>query len=486
MTQSAVNFTVDVWNSQGVLVDQTYDTRVFDFEVTRIGQTYFAERIQKLIDVFSKGSYSTADLQAFKDNIYALNAWSKFKDAQYYDSVTQSMIPQGTDKSDPQKAYNDIMNPYKALQDLGYTPADTTTQALLAYTMSQEMATQLERLNRLLTAVGYNVGDPTAANASLDKLGTALNTLKTFTTQVKVQSASDPTQYTTETKAQFALALANALNSISTARIYGDVLTGAVSLQEVLMTDYISRGNELIFNEMSGLRDAINQNQIALAYLNSLQDLMNQKDPEKFVLDLASLSTNDPQKLVGNQTTSGPYDTYESDNFNVDLKTIAYFKDNAEVEEFCKDSTGAYKKSLFVQAFSDKLQDGDPISYSFSITRIADNLTALIKSLTTATANNLDESSNLIQSLQKIIDDMKAISTTGAKDVTTWVQDMTTNSDYQTHLTNAITASQSFNDTQRENLRSVMFVFEEFYKSATSLLSRITQLIEKMASLISK
>jgi len=486
MTQSAVNFTVDQWNSAGVLVDQTYDTRVFDFEVTRVGATYYAARIQKLIDVFESGSFSTSDLQAFKDNLYALNAWSKFKDAKYYDSINQSMIPQGTDKSSSTAAYNDLMDPYHALEDLGYTPADTSTKALLAYTMSQEMATQLERLNRLLTAVGYNVGDPTASNASLGKLATALSTLKTFTAQVKVQSATDPTIYTTETKSQFYLALTNALGSISTARIYGDVLTGAVSLQEVLMTDYISRGNELIFNEMRGLRDAINQNQMALAYLNSLQDLMNQKDPEKFVLNLAALSTNDPQTLVGNQTTSGPYDTYESGNFQPDLKAVAYFQTNTDVEAFCKNPDGTFKKELFVQAFSDKLSGGDPVSYTFSITQIITNLTNLITSLKTATASKLDESSNLVQSLQKIADDMKSISTTTSTDVATWVQDMTENSDFQTHLNNAITSSQSFNDTQRENLRSVMFVFEEFYKSATSLLSRITQLIEKMASLIGK
>lgn len=58
--------------------------------------------------------------------------------------------------------------------------------------------------------------------------------------------------------------------------------------------------------------------------------------------------------------------------------------------------------------------------------------------------------------------------------------------DYQRHLNTAVVAAQSLNDSQKEELRRRMFEFEEFYKSASSLISKITQIIEKLAQNISR
>ncbi|MCB1112151.1 MAG: hypothetical protein KDK72_05785, partial [Chlamydiia bacterium] len=46
---------------------------------------------------------------------------------------------------------------------------------------------------------------------------------------------------------------------------------------------------------------------------------------------------------------------------------------------------------------------------------------------------------------------------------------------YQQNITFAITAAQSLNDTQKEKVRRYMFVFEEYYKSASAILSKLTQ-----------
>lgn len=51
----------------------------------------------------------------------------------------------------------------------------------------------------------------------------------------------------------------------------------------------------------------------------------------------------------------------------------------------------------------------------------------------------------------------------------------------QQNITKAITAAQSLNDTQKEEVRNYLFVFEEYYKSASSILQKISQIIEKMA-----
>jgi len=51
----------------------------------------------------------------------------------------------------------------------------------------------------------------------------------------------------------------------------------------------------------------------------------------------------------------------------------------------------------------------------------------------------------------------------------------------QQNISFAITAAQALNDTQKEEVRRFMFLFEEYYKSASALLTKISQLIEKMA-----
>lgn len=56
----------------------------------------------------------------------------------------------------------------------------------------------------------------------------------------------------------------------------------------------------------------------------------------------------------------------------------------------------------------------------------------------------------------------------------------------QGHIAGVITAAESLNDTQKENVRNYMFIFEEFYKSASNVLSQISQIITKIAQNISR
>ena len=56
---------------------------------------------------------------------------------------------------------------------------------------------------------------------------------------------------------------------------------------------------------------------------------------------------------------------------------------------------------------------------------------------------------------------------------------------YQQNLTNAITAGQSLNTTQTEAVRNFLYIYEEYYKSASAVLQAISQLIQKMAAIVS-
>lgn len=51
----------------------------------------------------------------------------------------------------------------------------------------------------------------------------------------------------------------------------------------------------------------------------------------------------------------------------------------------------------------------------------------------------------------------------------------------QQNITAAITAAQSTNDTQKQDVRNSLLVFEEYYKSAATILNQLTQIITRMA-----
>lgn len=55
----------------------------------------------------------------------------------------------------------------------------------------------------------------------------------------------------------------------------------------------------------------------------------------------------------------------------------------------------------------------------------------------------------------------------------------------QQNITFAVTAAQSLNDRQKQNVSNFLFVFEEFQKSAAAILQQLTQIIEEIAKHIS-
>jgi hypothetical protein len=56
--------------------------------------------------------------------------------------------------------------------------------------------------------------------------------------------------------------------------------------------------------------------------------------------------------------------------------------------------------------------------------------------------------------------------------------------DIQQNLTNAITAGQSLNTTQAQSVQNYLYIFQEYYKSASSLLTAINTIVTQMANAI--
>lgn len=56
----------------------------------------------------------------------------------------------------------------------------------------------------------------------------------------------------------------------------------------------------------------------------------------------------------------------------------------------------------------------------------------------------------------------------------------------QSNITQAITAGQNLNDSQKQNLNQFMFIFQEFYQSAAAILSSLNQLVVQFAQNIAR
>jgi hypothetical protein len=472
MTQTIVPFVIDTYNSRGQIINREVETRVFDFEIPESSKTYYETLIASIGNAYDKvlaGVDVDHNLNIIRDDVNALNLWSGLR---YIDENGEQQLKPLNNTA------KDAYNPALALP-AGYHVTDTTISQALTSTMNRQMAEQLERLNRLLASFGFNsdvLAPSSTTKSDNTSLLSALRSLSSIKTDLHGEQVS-----------QFTAALVAAIEAAESARLIGNAQTGAQSIQEVLMVDYISRGNEMLYNQMAGLKTAINANQSALAYLNSLQDLLNKKDPQKFIMDLSKVSSiytdsTGVTKWLTPTELAAKTDNYTDfeKQFGNDLKTIAFFKTDVELQTYLQ-NTPEGVSTLFQQAFTDI--GADPTTY---IHQIITYLNSLISDIKTAAGDNA--STQIVQSLTTILADFKALNTSGK--IWDWVQDLgsttSTAGDYQTHVTNAIVAAQSFNDTQREELQRVMFVFEEFYKSATSLLSSISQLIVKMADHISR
>ncbi len=445
MTQTVVNFLTKVGSNLVI------DPRVFDFEIASNSKDQFISQMNALVTAYNNG-----DTAAVKTILTDLDKWSKL-----------IYVANGANQTGGHTGYN--FNTHDYITDA------STGSGIVRTTMNRYMAEYVDRLIRSMRSAGW---DPIVDAAGTETATTAITTMKTY-----------PDVY------QIMTFINKAIDAANQAIIVNDSSTQSQSLQQLLMVDYVSRGNELLYDEMNKLQTAIDQNQTALSYLNSLQDLMNQKDPQQFIMKLQILSTTNPASL-----TQGEYSAFENQSFNQTLGTVAKFSateiatylntlyqfdpaitdvmtiNSDQYDQMVGNMSGAFLTLSQLQNMTSTFN-----SSNGGVNQILTNLDHLINTLSVTTG-----STQLVQSLRTIRADFAAVQNSGG--IVKWVQDFNTNTegDYQRHLNNAIVASQSLNDTKREELRRTMFVFEEFYKSATAMLSRITQLLERMASSISR
>ena len=270
----------------------------------------------------------------------------------------------------------------------------------------------------------------------------------------------------------------------------GNLLSGALtadqSIQAMIETDYIERGNDVIFEDMAGLKESLNQTSLALELLTDIQNLHNQVQPQKLDLD-NWLATNYPGRWGG---------TWEGFINSADQADITRIYEEAlgyvGVEPSWKGlNDGEYSLDEMWDMLEEYRKRTDDIITELGALRgdeelDPDSLEGKLKDIFASLPSERgpmwtpesDAPPPEGTVAAWLIDGMNKYDETG--------DDAEDRGIYHTAIAEAMTAASNLNDEQKSDLKRVMFVFEEFYKSASAIMSRVTQLLEKMAQNISR
>lgn len=262
-----------------------------------------------------------------------------------------------------------------------------------------------------------------------------------------------------------------------------DILNSAISatsgnrsIQSLVELEYVGTANEVIEGQLSSLETALSTTKSVLDILAAVQDMHNRvtvSAPTTFSFDYLNPGDN-------------------KDNYTAYKAAASAYFGQAIVPKIPA-SWGQYNGNSYTitQAGSDALKQ--LVSYRNSI----GNQLALLSQIFTATQRNATGS--LYLQLKKVYDDLQGvpaiqpgtyISQTVVDSPWAWFIDsydktlsteVTQQGKFQSNITNAITAGQSLNDTQKQDVQNFLFVFEEYYKSASSVLQQLTQLLQRIA-----
>lgn len=269
-------------------------------------------------------------------------------------------------------------------------------------------------------------------------------------------------------------ALSSAIGDII--RVGVNTAPGNRSIQSLVELEYVGTANTVIEQQMSSLESALSTTKSVLDIMAAIQDLHNRITVS--ALNTFTFNYLDPD---GNKEN---YQAYK-------VAASAYF--GQAIVPKIPASWGTYDGTSYnvTQAGSDAINQ--LIAYRTSIA----NQIALLSQQFTLTQRNATGS--LYLQLKSVYNDLQSVQAVAPGSVISqnpidnpWAwfidkydktlsSDVTQQGQIQSNITKAITAGQSLNDQQKEDVRNFLFVFEEYYKSASSILQKLTQLLERLA-----
>lgn len=392
---------------------------------------------------------------------------------------------------------------------------------------------QIETIYEVYTRAQSASNNNTITQADADAVRNALQALVNLAQNGVVVAGTDPASYTGISKTYFltkdmatnldllvrSFAAAGAttpLVSITDAQLekwkdlsivstaIRDILNAAVnaipgnrSLQSLIELEYVAAGNDLINDKLSGLEQALTVTKGILNTLNNLQDLRNRliiKNPPGFDFRVG---------FAGSGTDG-------RDDFEAHYRSLASAYFNQPIVPKLSSSLVIYDANMNVLGITTH-----GTSTFLQLLTLKRSLQALIPQLSAlATSQILADQNSLYNRVKTILNDFNTtFGTVGGGGVLTPATSLFSTTDQitalknflidnndpfgnliagreagasQANLTLAITAAENLNDEQKESVRQFLYVFEEYYKSASSILQRLSQIIEKMGQNISR
>jgi hypothetical protein len=269
--------------------------------------------------------------------------------------------------------------------------------------------------------------------------------------------------------------LTQGLNAISSNR----------SLQALIELDYITTANGVLEDKMGALEKALGITNNVVSTLTNVQDFKNQmvvSSRPTFVFDFNSsnFSSSSPAYKAYKAAASQYYGQPIVPRVAVDLIANSlhgtYLTPDglAAVDKMIELRASIQKELASLNAMLSASQKGPNTLYD-ALTKVYNDMgTAMTINGVTLSAGN---SASFDNSMKKTVlqayvldnyDSAQGANTSKA-------------GAYQLNLTKAITAAQSTNDQQNEDVRNFLNLFEQYYKSASALLQAISQIIQKMA-----
>lgn len=319
--------------------------------------------------------------------------------------------------------------------------------------INSEMAGRMNELLRMMNLFNLSPQSPTNISSD-DKISALLNwqSLAGFGGEVLVNNAFD---------------LAVELQIATDHRTGGTVsLSYTRTFQSMMELEYVKRGNDIIFENLTDLEQALNVTNSILGILQTVQIISNQiQSPMLTPFQMPSrgdLSIEEYKNL---------YQRLASAHFS-QLIPIADPTDTAGDELLhCKRDLSTY--------------------------------VTFLSQYTTDTGNSqktIRTAGDLVTSLRNVIQDISAafqnVDLTSASAVRSAVAQWITDNQnlliseqgnqrgagaIQDRIASAIRSSETLNESQREDVRRYMTIFEEFYKSASAMLILLGQIFDKIS-----
>lgn len=382
-----------------------------------------------------------------------------------------SATPSSLSNSDVTK----VANALQGLYDLAQT--ETIDANGKAWYLNTEMASNLDLLAKSFISVGFAVPGVAGVGDQLEALNAwkDLSALSSVITNI----------------------LKTGLDTFNTNR----------SLQAMIELNYIGTANDLVESQLDQLETALTLTKGSLNVLSGIQDIHNQMN----VLDKLSIDFNYLQNYGNGKNYVNAYNIAASNYFGKQISPILGFSlvksfvyDSVLIPAYLSHNGGGF--TIIVNPHYELLTiilGDDANAYVNQMISLRNSLVLQIAQYnTTLTADQKSGAGNIYSALTKVLADINqhfvdsngnpitATSTASDKGnaISNWIldkyNDPNAGSDQgqiQSSITSAITAAQSLNDTQKQNVQNYLFVFEQYYKSASAILQSITQLIERIA-----